>query len=169
MSPVESSSCAHPNFISSGHACARADRAAWECPLSRGGRVTDTREKKLPLTILRLGVEGRLRVLAFSKSGRKAYLASGLKENWQRGCLNIGTNKQEQTNGFEHGKGQSSVERAWSSARMRGSARGRAGQRAVDENHLRRTILAPFDPKPRLMISKFFLESCERILGVFWE
>ncbi|PKI33407.1 hypothetical protein CRG98_046204 [Punica granatum] len=48
--------CAHPNFISSGYACARLCNAAWECPPSRG-RATGAREKELPLAILR--PEGR--------------------------------------------------------------------------------------------------------------
>ncbi|PKI78875.1 hypothetical protein CRG98_000736 [Punica granatum] len=47
---------AHPNFISSGHACASLCNAAWECPPSQG-RVTDAREKESPPAILRL--EGR--------------------------------------------------------------------------------------------------------------
>ncbi|PKI72119.1 hypothetical protein CRG98_007506 [Punica granatum] len=42
--------------LSSGLACALLDRTAWESPTSRGC-VTNTREKKSPLTILRL--EGR--------------------------------------------------------------------------------------------------------------
>ncbi|PKI67484.1 hypothetical protein CRG98_012068 [Punica granatum] len=41
---------AHPNFISSGHACTRLCNAAWECPPSRE-RATDAREKESPLTI----------------------------------------------------------------------------------------------------------------------
>ncbi|PKI74262.1 hypothetical protein CRG98_005345, partial [Punica granatum] len=44
--------CAHPNLISSGHACASLSNAAWECPPSRG-RATDAREKELQLVILR--------------------------------------------------------------------------------------------------------------------
>ncbi|OWM63810.1 hypothetical protein CDL15_Pgr006072 [Punica granatum] len=37
---------AHPNFVSSGHACARLCNAAWECPPSRG-RATDARSVEL--------------------------------------------------------------------------------------------------------------------------
>ncbi|PKI75993.1 hypothetical protein CRG98_003651 [Punica granatum] len=57
MSPVESPSCAHSNFIFVG-ARVRAPKcdAAWECPPSRG-RATDAREKESPLAILR--PEGR--------------------------------------------------------------------------------------------------------------
>ncbi|PKI38397.1 hypothetical protein CRG98_041212 [Punica granatum] len=47
---------AHPNFVSSGYACARLCNAAWEYPPSRG-RATDAREKESPLAILR--PEGR--------------------------------------------------------------------------------------------------------------
>ncbi|PKI49809.1 hypothetical protein CRG98_029786 [Punica granatum] len=43
--------------LSSGLVCALLDRAAWECPLSRGC-VTDTHEKELPLPIYELKVEG---------------------------------------------------------------------------------------------------------------
>ncbi|OWM67802.1 hypothetical protein CDL15_Pgr010740 [Punica granatum] len=43
--------CAHPNFISSGHACARLCNAAWKCPPSRGC-ATDARGKESPLAIL---------------------------------------------------------------------------------------------------------------------
>ncbi|PKI34307.1 hypothetical protein CRG98_045305 [Punica granatum] len=49
-------SCAHPNFVSSGHALPRFCNAAWECPPFRG-RATDAREKESSLTILR--PEGR--------------------------------------------------------------------------------------------------------------
>ncbi|PKI31004.1 hypothetical protein CRG98_048605, partial [Punica granatum] len=49
-------SYAHPNFVSSGHACACLCNVAWWCPPSRGC-VTDAREKELPLAILR--PEGR--------------------------------------------------------------------------------------------------------------
>ncbi|PKI48390.1 hypothetical protein CRG98_031243 [Punica granatum] len=35
--------CAHPNFVSLGHACARLCNAAWACPPSRG-RATDARQ-----------------------------------------------------------------------------------------------------------------------------
>ncbi|PKI50884.1 hypothetical protein CRG98_028712 [Punica granatum] len=45
--------------LSSGLACARLARAAWEC-LPSGGCVTDTREKESPLTILRPEDRGRI-------------------------------------------------------------------------------------------------------------
>ncbi|PKI65858.1 hypothetical protein CRG98_013762 [Punica granatum] len=50
--------CAHPNLISSGHACTRLCNAAWECPSSRG-RATDAREKESPLPVYDPKVESR--------------------------------------------------------------------------------------------------------------
>ncbi|PKI35640.1 hypothetical protein CRG98_043967 [Punica granatum] len=42
--------CAHPNFVSSGHAGASLCNAAWECPPSRG-RAMDARVKESPLPV----------------------------------------------------------------------------------------------------------------------
>ncbi|OWM68289.1 hypothetical protein CDL15_Pgr004771 [Punica granatum] len=56
--PEDIAYCAHPNFISSGHACTRLCNAAWECPPSRG-RAMDAREKESPLLVYDPKVEGR--------------------------------------------------------------------------------------------------------------
>ncbi|PKI70077.1 hypothetical protein CRG98_009540 [Punica granatum] len=74
MVSVNNSRCrgANPNFVSSGHACARLCNAAWESPPSRGG-ATDAREKESLLAILR--PEGR---------GPASYLGLGpaKEEKW---------------------------------------------------------------------------------------
>ncbi|PKI56414.1 hypothetical protein CRG98_023152, partial [Punica granatum] len=49
--------CAHPNFVSSGHACVRLMQLGWECPPSQG-RATDAREKVSPLPVYDPKVDG---------------------------------------------------------------------------------------------------------------
>ncbi|PKI77583.1 hypothetical protein CRG98_002037 [Punica granatum] len=46
-----------PNFVSSRSVWMRADHMAWEYPPSLG-RMTDTREKELPLLVYYLEIEG---------------------------------------------------------------------------------------------------------------
>ncbi|PKI37780.1 hypothetical protein CRG98_041830 [Punica granatum] len=43
--------CAHPNLISSGHACAKPIQRGLGVPTFPWGCATDTREKESPLTV----------------------------------------------------------------------------------------------------------------------
>ncbi|PKI55663.1 hypothetical protein CRG98_023974 [Punica granatum] len=84
---MESPNCAHPNFVSLGHACARLCNAAWECPPSRG-RATDAREKKSLLPVYDPKIEGRgcysyaLELEMSWEMSRK-----GKEQPWTVGCL----------------------------------------------------------------------------------
>ncbi|PKI71923.1 hypothetical protein CRG98_007691 [Punica granatum] len=75
-SPVESPSCAHPNFFLSGHACTPPCNAAWEC-LPSYGRATDAREKESPLHVYDSKVEGPIN-------------CSGLGQCWKSGRIGLG-------------------------------------------------------------------------------